>query len=735
VRRILRPVRPIALIIGLYLALGLVYSTTVPLFEAPDEQLHFAYVQYVAMGKGLPVQALEQPTHLARQEGSQPPLYYLLAAGTTFWINTMDFPGIVWENPHYGYNVPGVVNDNKNLFIHTSRENFPYHGAALAIHIARLVSLLLGALALLFTYFLTIEILPSSNIVALSGAALVAFVPQFLLVSSAVSNDSTIVAASALSLWLIIRMLRGHEPRIRDAAAIGAATGLAALAKVSGLGLVLLAAALIVFVLRSNLRRMVEYLIAMLSVFTVFAGWWYLRNWLLYGELTGTDMMIRIFGARQTPLNWPGLIAQLQEVWETFWIGFGWGNVRAQPVVYNILAVIMILSALGFVVGAARRRENLREYLSKRLPLAVLTVWTAMVSFEFLRWMLITQAPHGRLLFPALPAIMPVVGLGLTQLAPTRLRFLPAPAFAFILFALSATSPFLILAPAYAYPSQLTAADITSIEHRVNINYGDKIELLGFGLSPARSKPGGAIQLELYWQSLAAMDRDYSIGIHLLDPQMRVIGARDSYPGHGLLPTTLWRVGEMIRDDYWVPIAPDAPAPSTAQIQIALYDRNDRTDLLALDPNGQAITPVVGRFPIDLALPLAARADLPANYTFGKEIKLKGYDSRLDPSLRLTLYWERVGPESVDYTVFVHVLDAKGTIVAQRDQQPLGGAYPTSVWNEGEQVADPYMIPVPPEASQIELGLYDAEGGARLEVADGNGHDIGDHVALPLPKR
>ncbi|MGE5262651.1 MAG: hypothetical protein ACM3S0_04670, partial [Acidobacteriota bacterium] len=94
--------REIAVVLVLFILLGGAYSIATPLFEAPDEQWHFAFVQYVATGRGLPVQTVDQPTHLARQEGSQPPLYYLLAAGATFWIDTSDYPGIIWENPHYG---------------------------------------------------------------------------------------------------------------------------------------------------------------------------------------------------------------------------------------------------------------------------------------------------------------------------------------------------------------------------------------------------------------------------------------------------------------------------------------------------------------------------------------------------------------------------------------------------------------------------------------------------------
>ena len=169
VRDTLRAHRGIAIVLVLFVALGMLYSTVTPLFEAPDEQWHFAFVQHVATGRGLPVQ-IDPLTHLARQEGSQPPLYYLVAAGASFWIDTSDYPSIVWENPHYGYNVPGVVNDNKNLFIHTALEDFPYRGAALAIHVARWVSVLMGALGVWLTYLLALEIFPGRKIVAASAA-------------------------------------------------------------------------------------------------------------------------------------------------------------------------------------------------------------------------------------------------------------------------------------------------------------------------------------------------------------------------------------------------------------------------------------------------------------------------------------------------------------------------------------------------------------------------------------
>ena len=752
----LRAHRGIVGLVACFIVLGIWYSATTPLFETPDEQWHFAFVQHVATGRGLPVQS-EQPTHLARQEGSQPPLYYWLAAMATFWIDTSDFPAIVWENPHYGYNVPGVVNDNKNLFIHTALESFPYRGAVLAIHIARLVSVAMGALAVLFTYLLALEIFPDRKFLAVCAGAVVAFVPQFVFISGAVSNDSTIVAMAALSLWVMARLVASHRSQVtgpksqvtgrqsqvssRYDIALGVTAGLAALAKVSGAGVALLAAFALIYASRDDWRRLVRNLLLFGATIALLAGWWYVRNWILYGELTGTEMMTRIFFARQTPLTLEQLLVQLSEVWETFWVGFGWGNIRAHPVVYTIIEIFVLASVIGLLKFLIFdfRLTIVRTPVNEQSKILLLALWIGAIFIALLRWLMVTQAPHGRLFFPALPALAIMIVYELDQIRVFRFTFhvscstLHALPVAFVLFLLTLTvlAPLAIIQPAYAFPPTLSANDVPDTIRRVDINYGDKITLLGYELSSRRVLPGEALTLTLYWQSLAAMEVDYSIGIRLLDASGQVVGARDSYPGHGMLPTRLWASGRIIRDTYWLPIADDAPAPETAQIRVALYTREDKRDLPAFDPNGSAITPFVGRIQIASPNSLPApHAQNRTDYVFGKRIALIGYDVQLGAPTQLTLYWKRVAPVDLDYTVFVHVLDASGKIVAQKDQMPANGSNPTSLWDDGDVILDRYAIDLAHGAYRIEIGLYRAETGDRLQVADAKGNTMGDHIWL-----
>jgi hypothetical protein len=54
-------------------------------------------------------------------------------------------------------------------------------------------------------------------------------------------------------------------------------------------------------------------------------------------------------------------------------------------------------------------------------------------------------------------------------------------------------------------------------------------------------------------------DVSYTVFTHLLDGNSRIWGQKDSLPGGGALPTTSWRVGEVIIDNYEIMVNPDTP--------------------------------------------------------------------------------------------------------------------------------------------------------------------------------
>lgn len=78
--------------------------------------------------------------------------------------------------------------------------------------------------------------------------------------------------------------------------------------------------------------------------------------------------------------------------------------------------------------------------------------------------------------------------------------------------------------------------------------------------------------------------------------------------------------------------------------------------------------------------------------------------------MRVTLYWQARATIEKNYSVFVHLLDAQGYIVAQRDTYPGLGNYPTSTWVPGEVIRDAYPVHLPlgllPDTYRVRVGLY-----------------------------
>ncbi|HOG46951.1 MAG TPA: hypothetical protein PLB78_09950, partial [Anaerolineae bacterium] len=109
--------RGIWLVVLAFVVLGTVYSVVTPLFEASDELWHYPFVKHLADGGSLPEQ---DPAHLGpwRQEGSQPPLYYALAAAITRWVPTGDLDQILVRNPHADIGIPRP-DGNANMVVHT----------------------------------------------------------------------------------------------------------------------------------------------------------------------------------------------------------------------------------------------------------------------------------------------------------------------------------------------------------------------------------------------------------------------------------------------------------------------------------------------------------------------------------------------------------------------------------------------------------------------------------------
>ena len=144
--------------------------------------------------------------------------------------------------------------------------------------------------------------------------------------------------------------------------------------------------------------------------------------------------------------------------------------------------------------------------------------------------------------------------------------------------------------------------------------------------------------------------------------------------------------------------------------------------------------------PLRPARPLPAEAARPIEARLGEVLTLVGVDLPPRPvqagePISLTLVWRAEGEPAADYTVFLHLMDEQGTLVAQEDAPPLDGAYPTGWWTAGEVVRDPRILSLPADLSPgrytLYVGLYDPATGVRLPTTDAEGNRF-PNDAIPV---
>lgn len=285
-------------------------------------------------------------------------------------------------------------------------------------------------------------------------------------------------------------------------------------------------------------------------------------------------------------------------------------------------------------------------------------------------------------------------------------------------------------------PSELFAGP----EHPLSLTLNDELALEGYtlapspsGLSPAASaRPyeakvgaGDTISLDLYWRVVSrASHPDLRVFVHLLNSQGRAWAQEDA-EGY---PSYMWQGGERGVSRFELPVPADAP-PGRYELHLGGYSFADmlrlplRRGAVLLDANTVVLAPVKVWSP-----PVAGPAvDFEAHWSDG--IRLGGYSLQITAgALEVTLFWQAQALPSHDYTVFVHLLDAAGRLVAQHDSPPASGAFPTSFWEPDDVVADAHAVSLPPDLAGVHtlrVGLYRPGEAQRLPTTAG-----GDSITL-----
>jgi uncharacterized membrane protein len=388
----------LGVVLAVYLALGVGYALRTPPWQNPDEPAHYNYVAQVAAGGCCPVIELGDwdqdylstltaskfdPALLDGLEGiqyedHQPPLYYLM----------------------------GVL---------------PYQaGDLLGL---RLLSVILGAGAVVCAYAVGRLLLPDRAMLALIAAGMVAFLPQRIAMMASANNDALAELIVGLALFALIHALKTG----RRFWLVGLIVGAGFLTKITVYGLAG-AVGIAVLIEAWAARRGLGTFIARglwigIPALGLGAIWW-ARNLTTYG---GTDFLglaahdAVVIGQLRTA----DLIAQvgtaaywqsaLTTTFQSFWGQFGWMALPLDGRIYAGIGVGMLLALLGALLSLPNRRLPAQAWQIGAY--AGLIALVAITAAQMVYYNLTFVQFQGRYLYPALIPIALALAYGWDGLA------------------------------------------------------------------------------------------------------------------------------------------------------------------------------------------------------------------------------------------------------------------------------------------------------------------------------
>lgn len=281
-------------------------------------------------------------------------------------------------------------------------------------------------------------------------------------------------------------------------------------------------------------------------------------------------------------------------------------------------------------------------------------------------------------------------------------------------------------------PSPLNPDNLV-MDHHAGATFGGQVKLLGYDSGDGPVHPGDLFPLTLYFQLLANPGHDLSGQVKLAAPFYAVWNSASAVAPFTLALTGR-SPGDIVQTDVQLRVPGDAGGELSLQLRVDGEGASNPVFSAQSVEIGSAKIEAIARStaPLTISHPMGVR--------IGDSIEFLGYDLRspqplhAGDTLSLILFWRSLKTTGTSYTVFTHLLDSREQVAGQNDSKPANGSRETMAWSPGEVIADEHSFQVNPNAApgqyRIEVGMYDASTGTRLQVFGADSHPGGDRILL-----
>ncbi len=246
--------------------------------------------------------------------------------------------------------------------------------------------------------------------------------------------------------------------------------------------------------------------------------------------------------------------------------------------------------------------------------------------------------------------------------------------------------------------------DSVPISNELGVGFEDRLTLLAYqwrdqgGLRLPVLRPGGHLDLIVAWRAEGQLPERYSFFVHLLDQNSHRWAQVDQEVERGVYPTTRWEPGMVVADHYRLSVPWGTP-PGEYQVLIGVYSTDTGRRLRpfwnpsAVRDNALNLGTIEVAKPTSTPPPEALTPQHRLDVQLNEDLELVGFDlgtTTVQPgqTLPLILIWHSLSDIREDYVLSFRLHRLGGPIEQSWSEEPAGGLYPASKWQNDEIVRD-----------------------------------------------
>lgn len=359
---------------------GVLWSLAFPLWQGPDEDDHYAVIQFIGETGRLPDEAdvyLPDEVTLSRALADVGRLPYAPEqrqgfSQTAIGLGEVEFAELP-PSTRSSVALQGVGKLMHATPLYYVLAAIPYRlfdGGDLLMRaqVQRLFAILAGSPIVIVAYLITRLLFPADAAMRLTVPTLVAFHPMITEIAAVVSVDGLYFVCYSILIYFSLRVFRdGFDWRY--GLAIGGFFAMGVLVKPTLNGYAPLIALLVAYDWWRGRERRRQTMIAtalMAVVIAVPTGWWMQRSWRLNGDLFYFNPVVEGHRIINNPYYdytfWSHLVDYYRSVWggifTTWWAHFGWLDTALPPWVYVVLRLLTFLAIAGLALRLAQIRQR-----------------------------------------------------------------------------------------------------------------------------------------------------------------------------------------------------------------------------------------------------------------------------------------------------------------------------------------------------------------------------------------